>query len=428
MTVFTKSLRLVRGNILVLAITDMLGNVARSMVFSYSSLYVLALGGDATHVGLVGSLGMLAGLVMLPVAGHITDHTDRVRLLASAGFLSSLFLVPMILAPNWQVVAVATLLFGSVVFQFPAYASLVADSLSPTDRGRGLGAMNTISSSLPIVAPYIAGVIVERYSPNMGVRILYAIMLVIYMCSSLIQLRFLREGSSTPRQPLRLAAVIRALGQAYQTIPALVRRMTPSLRALASVVLLVFLASGVTGAFWVVYATRQIGLSATEWGLILLIETVVRLVAFMPGGLLVDRWGRKNVLIAALTISLAAMTLFVAVKGFAGVLLVRAAVSVASGLVVPACMALMADLIPRSLRGQMMAAIGQGGVFIGTVGGVGGPALGYLFILPVMVASLAGGYLYALRPAYPWLFALVAVLLSLIVTVLFVREPKEAEV
>jgi MFS family permease len=371
---------------------------------------------------------MLAGLVMLPVAGHITDHTDRVRLLALAGFLSSVFLVPMVLAPNWQVVAVATLLFGSVVFQFPAYASLVADSLSPADRGRGIGAMNTISSSLAIVAPYIAGVIVERFSANLGVRILYAVMLVTYVCSSLIQLRFLREGSSTPREPLRLSAVTRALGQAYQVIPALVRQMSPALRALASVVLLSFLANGVTGAFWVVYATNQIGLSATEWGLILLVEAVVRLVAFLPGGLLVDRWGRRNPLLVALAISSVTVPLFVVVKSFAAILLLRAAIAVTSGLAVPACMALMADLIPRSLRGQIMAAIGQGGIMIGMAGGVGGPALGYLFIPPVMIASLAGGYLYALHPAYPWLFALVATLLALIVTILFVQESKKAEI
>ena len=406
----------------------MLGNFARSMVFAYSSLYVLALGGDATRVGLVGSLGMLAGLVMLPVAGHITDHTDRVRLLALAGFLSSVFLVPMVLAPNWQIVAVASLLFGSVVFQFPAYASLVADSLSPADRGRGIGTMNTISSSLAIVAPYIAGVIVERYTANLGVRILYAAMLVTYLSNAFIQLRFLREGSSTPRERLRLSAVTRALGQAYQAIPALVRQMSPALRALASVVLLSFLANGVTGAFWVVYATNQIGLSATEWGLVLLIEAIVRLVAFLPGGLLVDRWGRRNSLLVALAISSVTVPLFVVVNSFAATLLLRAAIAVTSGLTVPACMALMADLIPRSLRGQMMAAIGQGGIMIGMAGGVGGPALGYLFIPPVMAASLAGGYLYALRPAYPWLFALVASLLAFIVTVLFVRDPRKAEI
>ena len=428
MVPFAKSLRVLSGNILVFAITDMLGNFARSMVFAYASLYVLALGGDATRVGLVGFLGMLAGLVMLPVAGHITNHSDRVRVIAVAGFLSSVFLVPMVLAPNWQVVAVASLLFGSVVFQFPAYASLIADSLSPADRGRGIGAMNTVSSSLAIVAPYIAGLIVQRYTANLGVRILYAVMLVTYVCSSLIQLRFLHDGSSTPREPLRLAALTRALGQAYRAIPALVRGMSPGMRALAAVVLLSFLANGVTGAFWVVYATNQIGLSATQWGLILLLEAVVRLAAFLPGGLLVDRWGRRNALLAALALASVTIPLFVVVQGFAAILLVRAAIAVTSGLAVPACMALMADLIPRSLRGQMMAAIGQGGIFIGMAGGVGGPALGYLFIPPVMIASLAGGYLYSLRPSYPWLFALVSTLLALIVTVVFVREPGKAEV
>ena len=89
----------------------------------------------------------------------------------------------------------------------------------------------------------------------------------------------------------------------------------------------------------------------------------------------------------------------------------------------------MADLIPRFLRGQMMAASGQGGIMIGPAGGgAGGPALGYLFIPPVMVASLAGGYLYTLNPAYPWLFSLVTTLLSLMLTFFFIRDPQEAEV
>jgi len=426
---FTKGLRFMSGNILVFALTDLLGNFARSLVFPYASLYILALGGDATRIGLVNSLGLLAGLLMLPLAGYITDHADRIRLLALAGLLSSLFLVLMVLAPNWQVVAVASLLCGSVVFQFPAYASLIADSLSPSDRGRGIGVMNTVSSSLAIVAPYIAGVIVERYSANLGLRILYAVMLVTYLTSAFIQLRFLREDSSSPREPLKLAALTRALGQAYQAIPALLRQMSPSLRALASVILLSFLANGVTTAFWVVYATDQIGLSATDWGLILLVEALVRLIAFLPAGLLVDRWGRRNSLLVALAISLVAIPLFVVLKGVTAILLVRAAIAVAFALAISACTALMADLIPRFLRGQMMAAIGQGGIMIGPAGGgAGGPALGYLFIPLVMIASLAGGYLYTLNPAYPWLFSLVITLLSLMLTFFFIRDPQEAEV
>jgi MFS family permease len=421
--------RFFSGNILVFALTDMLGNFARGMVFPYASLYILALGGDAAKIGFVNSLGLLAGLFILPLAGYITDHANRIKVLVLSGFLSSLFLALMVLAPSWLVVAVASLLFGSVVFQFPAYASLIADSLSPADRGRGIGFMNTVSSSLAIIAPFLAGAVIEKYSPNLGMRILYASMLVIYLFCAVIQARFLREVSDAPREKLKLTALTRILGQSYASIPALLKQMSTPLKALAWVILLSFLANGVASAFWVVYATEQIGLSATQWGLILLVESIVKLFAFMAAGFLVDRWGRKNVLLVALLISLVTIPMFVVRTSFAEIMLIRSVTAVAFALAIPASTALMADLVPRNLRGKMMAAIGQGGLMIAPAGGgAGGPALGYLFIPPVMVASLAGGYLYTLNPVYPWGFSLATTLLSVILTVIYIKDPRQAEI
>ena len=74
------ALRFIRGNNLVFALTDLLGNFARGMVMPYTSLYILALGGDTTQIGLVNSIRPLAGLVMFPVGGYIADHARRVRL------------------------------------------------------------------------------------------------------------------------------------------------------------------------------------------------------------------------------------------------------------------------------------------------------------------------------------------------------------
>jgi MFS family permease len=289
--------------------------------------------------------------------------------------------------------------------------------------------MNTISNSLAIFAPFIAGMVIEKYTANLGMRILYGGMFIIYLGSTLIQHRYLRETSPTPRQPLKIAALTQALGQAYGSIPALIKQMSKPTKALAWVILLSFLANGVASAFWVVYATEQIGLSATKWGLILLVEAVVRLFSFMLAGLLVDRWGRRKVLLAALLISVFTQPLFILLKSFTAILLIRAATAVAFGLAIPACTALMADLVPRNLRGKMMAAIGQGGLMIGPAGGgAGGPALGYLFIPPVMIASLAGGYLYTLNPAYPWLFSLVTTVLSIFLTVFYISDAQSAEV
>ena len=55
------ALRIVSGNIRVFAVTDLLGNFARGLVFPYASLYVLALGGDATQIGLISFLGRWPG-------------------------------------------------------------------------------------------------------------------------------------------------------------------------------------------------------------------------------------------------------------------------------------------------------------------------------------------------------------------------------
>ena len=423
------SLRVLRGNILVFAVTDLLGNFARNLVFPYASLYILALGGDAADIGLVNSLALFAGLFMLPLAGHVTDRADRVRIIVISGLLSSLFLSVIALAPDWRTVAIASLLLGTIVFQFPAYSSLIADSLAPADRGVGLGMMNMISNSLAILAPFIAGLLIQRYTANTGMRILYTVMLVAYLGGSLIQWRFLRETSAEPRRRLHLSALVGSLGQSYRAVPGLVRQMSVPLLALACVVLLSFMANAINGPYWVVYATDHIGFSAAEWGVILLAESIVRLVAFWPAGLLVDRYGRAHVLFTALAIGAVTIPLFVVLDSFVGILLSRCAAAVAFSLAMPASMALMADLVPRSLRGQMMAAIGQGGLMlVPAMGGVGGPSLGYLFIPLVMISSLAGGFLYTLNPLYPWAFSLLATLLSLLLVYIFVRDPQNAEV
>ena len=276
----------------------------------------------------------------------------------------------------------------------------------------------------PILAPYLAGVVIQRYSADLGMRLLYTVMLAIYLGSAFIVLRFLKEPSASPRQPLRLPVLVSALRQAYQSIPGLVGQMPRSLKALALVVLS-FVINGLTGSFWVVYATERAGLTIEEWGLILLLESLVRLGLFLPAGVWVDRRGRTASLNVALAIFTLATPLFTWLHGFTALLLVRLVMSAASVLGYLACIALMADLTPSRMRGQNMAALGQGGIELGAVGAPGGPSVGYLIIPPVMLASLGGGYLYTLNPASPWIVAAGAGLLALLLSLVFIRDPDE---
>lgn len=420
-------LRTYQGNLLVFGLTDLLGNIARGMVFPYASLYILALGGNAATIGLVALVAQLAGLVLLPIAGHITDHSDRVRMMVLGGFLSSGFILLMIFAPTWQVLALGVLLSGTVVFTFPVYASMVADSLPRGARGMGIGVMNTLSNSLPVFAPYAAGVILTQLGTTSGMRLLYGIMFVLYLLSAFIQMRFLREPSPVHRTPLELRALLHALDQAYHGIPALVRGMSRPLRALTLVIILNFMGAAAVGSFWVVYAIDQLHLSPEQWGIIMLVEGIVRVTLFLPAGALVDRFGRSTALLIALLVTCLVTPGFFLLPGFAVTLAVRAILSAASVLGMAACMALMADLVPGSIRGQTMAAIGQGGLMLSMVGSPGGPSVGYLIIPPVMAASLAGGLLYTWNPTSPWIFAVAAGLVSVILVALYIRDPHHAE-
>jgi MFS family permease len=421
--------RLMSGNIMVFSITGLLGNFARAMVFPYASLYVLALGGDARTIGWVNFFRPLAGLIAFPIAGYLTDRASRVKLIVLGNYLSVAFLLIYVLAFRWEIIAIASLMSGLVVLGFPPRSALIADSLSPEDRGRGIATMDTISSGLSIFAPYIAGIVVELSGPNTGVRTLYGAMLVLYLASAVIHVRFLKESRPKLHTRLTVSSLPKLLTEAYSGMPTLLRSLPSSLKALAGVIILSFMANGVASPFWVVYAIEQIGLSSSQWGLILLCETALRLLILIPAGIGVDRWGRTTSLLVALLLSTVAVPLFILAKGFTTVLLIRLAIAVASAITLPACTALMADIAPREIRGRVMAALGQGGVMIGAAGGgTGGPGTGFIITLPLMIASLAGGYLYAQKPTYPWLFVLIASTLATILTALFIRDPKQAEI
>lgn len=417
------------GNIFVFTITRILGTFCRSMVFPYVSLYILALGGEPGQIGLVNSLKPLAGLIMFPIGGYITDRAGRLKLIALGGYLSGALLLIYVLAPSWEVIALAGMLRGFMVFQFPPSSALIADSLSPEDRGVGVATMNTISGTLAILAPYLGGEVIDIYGANMGMRLLYGIMMVAYLASATINLRFLEETSPRSGGNFGFSDLPKVFRDAYNGVPATLRQLPRSLRALAAVIILGFMANAVASPFWVVYAVQRIGLSSSEWGLILLVETSLRNLMNIPAGIVVDRYGRTRAIIASLLLSLVSIPTFVLSDSFIEALLIRSAVAVANAFLLPACSALMADTVPRDIRGRVMAAIGRGTVMIGAAaGGTGGPGVGFLVTIPLIVASLAGGYLYAHNPVYPWLFVLAATTISLILTALFIRDPERAHI
>jgi MFS family permease len=411
-----KRFEFMNANLRILTIRQIIGMFCRRMVISYASLYILAVGGGEAQIGVVNSLRPIAGLIVFPIAGYLTDRTGRVRLIALAGYFSALTTLLYVFAPSWEWLALATLLQGIVVFQFP-----------PSSRGVGIATMSTLATAFAMFSPYIAGIILEVQGINAGMQLLYALLALSQGVSATFILKYLKETTTIEKTGTKLN-ILAVLKDTYTGIPNLIRNMPRSIKALGLLLGLGFIANGISSPFWVVYVTDVLELSSIDWGLILLFESIFRTVLTIPCGMIADRFSRTKTLFAGVLCSLIALPSLILAQTFLHVLVIRLGVGVAGALFLPSSTALMADYIPRDMRGRVMAAIGRGSVLIGaTGGGTGGPGMGYLFTIPVMVVSVLGGLLYAINPTYPWICVLGTTILQLLSIIFFIRDPEKAE-
>jgi MFS family permease len=422
-----KRLEFMTGNMRILTVTQVLGMFFRRMVLPYVSLFILAVGGEPAQVGIINSLRPLAGLIIFPISGYLTDRTGRVKLIALANYLSALTMLLYVFAPSWEWIALGALLQGFMVFQFPPSSAILADSLDPRNRGVGIATMNTLANGVAMFSPYIAGVVLMLLGNSSGMRVLYGFMVLSSIVNGTLILRYLKETAEIEKTETKFNALT-VLKEAYTGIPALLGNLPRSVKALGLVVGLGFVANGVSSPYWVVYVTDVVGLTNIEWGLILLFESIFKTVLTIPCGMLADRYGRSRTLSVAMVLSVFTLPSLILAKTFNHVLLIRLGAGLAGALFFPSSAALMADLVPRELRGRVMSAIGRGSVLIGaTGGGTGGPGMGYLFTIPVMVASIVGGVLYSMNVSYPWICVLGTSIVQLLCVILFIRDPKKAE-
>jgi MFS family permease len=350
-----------------------------------------------------------------------------VKIIALAGYLSSLTMMLYIFAPSWEWIALGALLQGFMVFQFPPSSAILADSMEPKSRGMGVATMATLANTFSMFSPYVAGIVLVIYGDNYGMRIIYTLLVITIAFNSTVILKFLRETATIEKSETKLN-LLNILKEAYSGIPKLIGNMPRSVKALGVFLGMGFISNAVAAPFWVVYIIEELGLSKIDWGLILLVESVFKTILTIPCGLIADRFSKTKTLIVAVFFSLVSLPSLILADNFVHVLVIRMVVGLAGALFLPASTALMADYVPRDLRGRVMAAIGRGSILVGaTGGGTGGPGMGYFFTLPVMAASVAGGLLYSINPVYPWICLLGTTLIQLLSLILFIRDPEKAE-
>jgi MFS family permease len=317
-------------------------------VVAVLALYAHSFGVGQSAIGASIAVYGLARFLLAVPAGRLADAAGRRSALALGGLVSACGNLLCAYAPSYA-------LFIGGRFVAGAGASLVliggqivlADITTPANRGRTMAIYQGVFLFAVGVGPVPGGLLAERFGLT-APFLVYAVTGVLAAAVGWLQIPETRAG--------------RADGAAAMALPpfgAQIRLLTGRIGFLLAASITFVSAVARTGALFnviPVLARDRLGLSADRIGVGLSLASLVGLVLIYPSGMLVDRFGRKLVIVPATLMSGASMLVFLLAPSYAWFLTGCVLWSLATGVSGPAPAAYAADVAPPGMNAAAMSA------------------------------------------------------------------------
>jgi MFS family permease len=414
-----------KGNALVMTVCECIWRSTVDIVVPFVSLYVLELGGNYQTIGFIMSGASLASMLLYPLGGYIADYQGRIKLIGYMTFMYAFAFLVTGLGESWQWLALGMFLQNLTTFYWPAIQALMADSIPPGQRGLGFATIEAIPAAFGLIAPLTGAWLIGLLGMRTAMRGLYFSAFLIASALALFRLRFLKETLTNPKRlDVSPRGIMRLFADSYRGVFTTLSGITRELWVLSLLVTALVFSASFASSFWIIRATKIIGLSLPEWATVIMVSGVVGVILGIPAGRLIDRLSKRWVTGVCIILGAVLSFLFLRASSFSEVLILALAAAVVDAFLNPSLKSLFADLTPRSVRGRAMALVGGGGlnlmrnVFANSI-------LTKTFLT---LGAFLSGYIYGLDTTLPWLILSGAMLIIGGCFILFVRDPVEPEV
>jgi MFS family permease len=328
------------------------------------ALYARSFGVLQAAIGVaVAAYGLARFLVALP-AGRLADRLGRRSVLALGGLVSAAGNLLCAYAPDFPTFVVARFIAGAGAAGVVTTGVIVlADITTPAERGRVMSIYQGTFLFAVGIGPLPGGLLAERYGLA-APFLFYAVAGTVAAVLTFLRLpetRDLRGASGTAAAPApgTFAAQLRLLvGHVGFVLVGLTNFMAAVAR------------TGALFSLIPILAQDRLGLNADRIGLALAVASVVGLAVTYPAGILVDRYGRKPVIVPATVLTGVSMVIFLVAPSYAWFLGGCVAWSVAASIGGAAPAAYAADVAPPGMNAAAMSAyrmLGDLGYVVGPV-------------------------------------------------------------
>jgi len=272
---------------------SLFASISDAFYGTYTSLYVLALGGTRTEVGWLASASSFLGMVMpIPGASLTRRWGQRKRMVVVFSVLFRLMLLLAALVPLvavgrpalYAILALSVLRVGFVNFFAPAWVSLTRDVVPLTSRGRYFASRNLMMALTSMVMVPLAGQIIQRMGAPRGYQLTLGIAFAVGLVAS-YTFSLIPETRKHGVRGVTLKAQVRSLWEA----------LTSDRIFLVFVLVRLLWDFGlqIGGPYFAVYQVEQIKATPGFIGVLATISAGTRMIGLRVWGPWLDRHGAR---------------------------------------------------------------------------------------------------------------------------------------
>jgi DHA1 family multidrug resistance protein-like MFS transporter len=326
-------------------------------------LYARSFGVSQAAIGLsIAVYGLARFLVAVPV-GQLSDRLGRRPALALGGLVTAAGNLLCAYAPNYPIFVGARFVAGvGAAFVLTAGQIVLADITTPAGRGRAMAIYQGSFLFAVGLGPFPGGLLAERFglaAPFVAYAVAGSLAAVVgwFRVPETMTLRGRETASSLPTPPF---------GAQLRILATRIGFLLVSLVSFASA----FTRTGALFNVIPILGQDRLRLSPDRIGFALALGSLAGFGLTYPAGVLVDRYGRKTVIVPATLLSSASLLLFLLAPSYAWFLAAALVWSIAQGVGGAAPTAYAVDVAPPRMNAAAMSlyrTLGDSGYVVGPI-------------------------------------------------------------